>query len=271
MIEVEQLSFSYNSRQPILEDLSFTIKPGEIWALLGPNGTGKTTLLRLILGLARPQGGQIKLSGRDITQWPDRERARQLAYVPQEFSAGFSMTVFETVLLGRRPYINWGPGRQDINKAAEMIELLGLAPLAERAMATLSGGQKQKVVLARALTQDTQFLLLDEPTGNLDLKHQVEVLDCLAEAARLRGVGIVIALHDVNLAARYADRVLLLNNGNCQGRPDEILTSENLFNTYGIPMRAFHSDNGSQERLWFPDLAGFNSPHVQAHMISGEV
>jgi iron complex transport system ATP-binding protein len=265
MIEIEQLSFSYHARQAILDGLSFQVKPGEIWVILGPNGTGKTTLLRLMLGLVTPQKGRITLNGLELGQWPDRERARQLAYVPQEFSTGFAMTVFETVLLGRRPYINWGPARQDINKTAEVLELLKLSHLSQRAMSTLSGGQKQKVVLARALAQETQFLLLDEPTGNLDLKHQVEVLDCLAQAASVRGVGVVIAMHDVNLAARYANRVLLLNNGHDhrQGTPGDILNSENLFLTYGIAMRAFHPDDDSRERLWFPDLAGGKSVPTQ--------
>lgn len=166
------------------------------------------------------------------------------------------MTVFETVLLGRRPYINWGPKQADVAKAAETLERLGLAHLSERNLATLSGGQRQKVVLARALAQDARFLLLDEPTGNLDLKHQVEVMDCLAETARTGSVGIVIAMHDVNLASRYADRVLLLGRGRDtrQGSPGDILTGENLFLIYGIPMRAFRPDDDHRDRLWFPDL-----------------
>ena len=176
MLELRDLSFAYPAGRPLLEGLSFTFRSGGICAVLGPNGTGKTTLLKLLLGILKPSSGEMLLSGMPIGRMTAQRRARKLAYIPQDVSLRFPLSVFEFVLLGRKPWFVWGPSPSDVALTGTVLSRLNLDALAERPLANLSGGQRQKVALARALVQETDWLLLDEPTSSLDLRHQVEVL-----------------------------------------------------------------------------------------------
>ncbi|MDR2460412.1 MAG: ABC transporter ATP-binding protein [Deltaproteobacteria bacterium] len=260
MLLINNISFHYNKEEPVLESLSFAVTPGETWALLGPNGSGKTTLMRLILGLEKPKEGAILIEDKDTLLWKPRERAKKIAYVPQNYFRGEAMTVFDAVLLGRRPYINWGPSKGDINKTCEVMELLGLMALSQREIATLSGGQRQKVVLARALAQDTPYLLLDEPTGNLDLKHQVEVLELLALNSKEKLKGVIIAMHDINLAAHFASKVVLMGGTSTLcGKTSDILNEKNLTNAFGIAMCS-QERKDSGEKLFFPVMSRKEAP-----------
>jgi iron complex transport system ATP-binding protein len=256
MLETKEISFFHGpGAPPLLQDVSVEIEKGETLAILGPNGSGKTTLIRLMLGLIKPITGEALIDDDPVRSLRPMDRAKKLAYVPQDYISGASMTVFESILLGRRPYISWGPSKNDFFKAKEAMEALGLSDLSQRPMQTLSGGQRQKAVLARALAQDTPYLLLDEPTGNLDLRHQVEVLECLSKRAKEGLSGIAIAMHDLNLASHYAGKALLLIAGGkpLYGPTKEIFTKENLSMAYGINM-LFTEKSPGGERIWFPEM-----------------
>ena len=208
MLELRDLSFAYPVGRPLLGGLSFTFRSGGICAVLGPNGTGKTTLLKLLLGILKPSSGEILLSGMPIGRMTAQRRARKLAYIPQDVSLRFPLSVFEFVLLGRKPWFVWGPSPSDVALTGTVLSRLDLDALAERSLANLSGGQRQKVALARALVQETDWLLLDEPTSSLDLRHQVEVLTTVRRVATKQGKGVILSMHDINLAARSMPRTI---------------------------------------------------------------
>lgn len=212
MIEVERLSFSYGKGAPVLRDVSFTLRPGECAAVLGGNGAGKSTLLKCLDRILRPQSGAVRIEGRDVSALRGAARAREIAYVAQNERPGV-LTVFDTVLLGRRPYIRWEATEADRALVAALLERLELGALALRPLSQLSGGEAQKVLLARALAQEPRLLLLDEPTSSLDARNQHEVMALVRALARERGLCVLAVLHDVNLALRYCDRFLLLRGG----------------------------------------------------------
>jgi iron complex transport system ATP-binding protein len=174
-----------------------------------------------------------------------RELAKHLGYVPQSMPARFPATVFETVLAGRRPYIAWRPSRDDLERTAKIIEEMNLADLAMRDMDQLSGGQAQKVLLSRALAQGTRYLLLDEPTSNLDLRHQLEMLEVIITPAKRKGIGVLMAMHDLNLSARFSDNIMMLHQGKvfCSGKPSEVMTTENINEVYRVEA-AVRRENG---------------------------
>jgi iron complex transport system ATP-binding protein len=233
-IAIKGLAFSYGSSR-ILDDLSIDVEDKEILGLVGPNGSGKTTLIKCIDRILKPKGS-ILLDGRDIGAMSRPEIARHIGYVPQSGSSPLSTTVFDTVLMGRRPHIRWRVSSADLAKVAEILELLHLEELAMRDFAQLSGGQKQKVLIARSLAQEPSVLLLDEPTSNLDMKHQLEVMDIIRDLVAEKSISAVMAIHDLNLAARYSDKLVMLRRGKvyAAGRPDELLSQENICQVYGV-------------------------------------
>ena len=233
-IKVNELNFSYSEEDEVLKDINFTLNDNEILGIVGPNGSGKSTLLKNINGILEPRTGNIKLNGKPIGKLSREDVAKIVGYVPQNESKEFPSTVFDTVLLGRKPYINWKPTSEDLKKVSNIIKLLGLQELSMRDIKQLSGGQKQKVMVARSLAQDPDILLLDEPTSDLDLKHQLEVLKIIEEQVK-NGRSAVLAIHDLNLAGRYCDKILMLNNGEVYdfGGP-EILSRENIETVYGV-------------------------------------
>jgi iron complex transport system ATP-binding protein len=239
MLEVKGLSY-----RSILDSLEFSVRRGELVAILGPNGAGKTTLFRCLARLIRPSQGEILLKGRPLSSYPVKELYRVLSLAPQFSRIGFSYRVLTVVLMGRASFLSpfTPPGRQDYEKVREALALLGIADLAERPFHTLSGGQQRLVLIARALAQEAECLLLDEPTAHLDLKHQILVLSKVRALARQKGLTILINLHDPNLALTHADRVLCLKKGKLIGE----LTAESqekvqqaLENLYEIPFFVF--------------------------------
>ena len=234
-LEVRNLSFSFG-RRPILKDINFAVPAGEVVSLVGPNGSGKTTLLRCLIGSLNVGAGMILVDGREIRPGERRGLARRIGYAPQAEGNGFPSTVFDMVLLGRRPSINWRPSEGDLEATAETLARLGLKDLALRDMSELSGGEKQKVLMARAMVQQPEMLILDEPTSSLDVRRQLDLLNTAADLAGGRGVSVIMAMHDLNLAALFSDRLIMLKKGRIQADapPREIMTAENIRSLYGI-------------------------------------
>lgn len=221
-----------------LHDVSVSIARGSLTGLLGPNGCGKTTLLKLMAGVLQPQHGTVSLDGAPLARMSRREVARHVAIVPQETHSAFDYTVLEMALMGRHPHL--GPfaleGPRDLAIAREALIATGTAHLADRAFMTLSGGEKQRVVIASALTQTPHVLLLDEPTASLDLGYQLEVAALLARLNRDRGVTMVLATHDLNLAAAFCDRLVLMREGRviARGTAEEVLTAATIQQLYNV-------------------------------------
>jgi iron complex transport system ATP-binding protein len=233
-ITIKDLTFSYNSHK-ILDDLNIVVGEAEILSLVGPNGSGKTTLIKCIDRILKP-GGSILLDGKEIEEMSRQDIARTVGYVPQSSSTPLATTVFDTVLMGRRPHIRWQVSESDLDKVAQVLELLHLDDLGLRDFSSLSGGQKQKVLIARALAQEPAVLLLDEPTSNLDMKHQLEVMEIISRLVKEKKISAVMAIHDLNLASRFSDKLVMLKNGRvyAAGEPKNLLNEANIGNVYGI-------------------------------------
>lgn len=237
----------------VVEGVDLAVAAGETWAVLGPNGAGKSTLVKTLVGLHPLEGGEVTVLGRSLVDWPRPALARQVAWVPQTQDEGQGFTVLELTAMGRAPHLGlWGvPGASDLEQARAALDELGLLPLAGRAAAELSGGERRMVTLARALVQAPRLLVLDEPTAFLDLRHQVELLGRLRARASA-GLAVVAVLHDVGLAAAFADQVLLLKAGRVlrAGPVAEVLEVCVLEELYEVPMRAVLAPDG--QRLFAP-------------------
>ncbi len=235
MLQVRQLSFTY-PRHPVLNRISLSVRPGELLAVLGPNGTGKTTLLKCLNGIHRADGGAVYIDGRDTLALRPGEMARQSAYVAQRPDSG-PQTVFDAVLLGRKPFIRWKPEEKDLRLVEHALHRLHLSPLALRPLTCLSGGELQKVMIARALVQEPRLLLFDEPTSALDLKNQLEMLTLIREVVESEQLAGVMTLHDVNSALRFAHRFLFLKAGAVLAAGDiSTVTPELIQAVYGVPV-----------------------------------
>jgi len=233
-LEIQDLTFAYDD-DPVLDEVDLTVASGELLGLLGPNGSGKSTLLRCGTRLLEPDSGQVVIDSDRVCDLEPDERARRIGYVPQSESGAFPASAFETVLQGRRPHGGWSPGASDREAVERVLNRLDLADLATRNVDALSGGQRQKVRLGRALVGDPSALLLDEPTSSLDLKHRLEVMDRIVEHVHGDGVAGLIAIHDLNLAARYCDRVALLADRQVHTvGPPSMLTGEAIRDVYGV-------------------------------------
>jgi len=243
-ITVENLSFSYADRQ-VLRDISFQVPQGEILCIVGPNGSGKSTLIKCLACLLKKQSGRILFDGVDSGRLRPGELARRIGYMAQTTALCFSTTVFETVLMGRRPYSSWRSSRKDIRVVAGILEQMDLAQNALQSVNCLSGGQQQRVFIARALAQEPQALFLDEPTSALDIAHQMDTMETIRLLARTQKISVIMILHDLNLAARYADRIVMLFQGrvHARGRPEQVFTTTNMATVYGVKS-SIHRNNG---------------------------
>ena len=238
VLHAERLAAGHHGR-PVVSEVSLEISPGTLWAVLGPNGSGKSTLLRTILGVLRPISGEVRLFGLPLADWNRRELARRVAWVPQAFEGDPGFTGLELVLMGRAPHLGtWGlPGAHDLAVARGALEALEVSHLAGRIVSTLSGGERRLLLAARALAQEPELLLLDEPTAFLDLHHQVSLLERVRARVN-QGLSAVAVLHDPNLAAAFADQVLLLRDGRVlgQGAAASLLDAQRLGSLYGLPL-----------------------------------
>lgn len=233
MLKVSGLRFTYNSH-PVLENLEFELPRGQTLGILGVNGAGKSTLLKCLNRILKPQGGAILVDGRDVSRLAPDQIARRVGYVPQRHERA-GLSVFDAVLLGRKPHIAWKATENDLAIVERVILALRLEKLALRPLDTLSGGEVQKVLIARALAQEPRVMLLDEPTSNLDLRNQLEVMQLITHAAQRHDIASVVAIHDVNLAMRHLDHLLLLKDHGVHAiaSPEEI-SLEMIREVYGI-------------------------------------
>jgi len=239
ILEMHDITCAYGE-SAIVSQLSLEANPGEVLGLIGPNGVGKSTLLRTMARLMRPTHGKVLLADGDLWNTPPREVARKLAFAPQANGEHWPATVEQIVALGRAPHRGWFlPMTDQDNVAAERaLDMVGLRHLRTRVATELSGGEQQRVVLGRVLAQEPTVLLLDEPTSHLDLKYQTDILGLTRRLAHRDNLTVVVSLHDLNMAAIYADRLALLSKGQLMavGTPSEVLTSEILSEVYGVPI-----------------------------------
>ena len=235
-LAAQNVEFAYNGHA-VLSQIDLALEAGGLVALLGPNGSGKTTLLKILCGILSPRAGCVTLNGNNMKTYARRAVAQRIAMVPQELHVPFAFTAREMVLLGRTPYIRplFGESARDHVAIDHALELTGTRAFAQRVFGELSGGEQQRVVIAMALAQEPQILLLDEPTVHLDINHQIEILELIRQLNRERGLTVLATMHDLNLAALYFDRLMLLNQGRMiiAGSPREVLSAERVLAVFG--------------------------------------
>lgn len=246
-IDVRGLSYSYGKRH-VLKDVTFKVGAREFVGVLGPNGSGKSTLLNCLSGLLVPNQKKVYVCGKDVAVTGNNEMARLVAIVPQDSSMNFAFPVEDVVLMGRYSHISrfHFEDTQDYLVAQEAMKETGTWHLRSRLVTDLSGGERQRVVIARALTQEPKVLLLDEPTTHLDIRHQLEILGLIRRLNKEKGITVLGVFHDLNLAARFCDRIFLLSQGRltATGDPEEVLTSDNIQKVFGIGARIGKTETG---------------------------
>lgn len=237
VLEANRIVYSY-TRKPVVNDVSLEVKKGEFMSILGPNGSGKSTLLKTLSHIYIPDSGEIVLMGKPLDTYKRKEIAQRIAMVPQDTSLDFEFTVEEVVLMGRHPFLGRF-GKEDVldmDLAYEAMERTNTLHIKDSLITEISGGERQRVFIAKALAQNTSIMLLDEPTSHLDINHQIEILELLKRLNSEKELAIVLVIHDINLAARYSDRILLMKDGEIvdQGSPETVITPESIENTYGM-------------------------------------
>ena len=237
-ITIDNLSFSYDNAY-VLKDISLQFQEPNLTCIIGPNGVGKTTLVKCINKLLKPHQGRVLLDGTDINNISLFEMAKKMAFVPNSVSSIFSMTVAEAVLMGRYPHSGWVTSAEDLQIVEEMISTMHLEDLAERNFRELSAGQTQRVVIARGLAQEPEILILDEPTSNLDVKHQMEIMNFLSNYSKKMGIKVIMVCHDLNITAAFADRIVMMHQGRifADGTARQVMTAENIREVYDVNAR----------------------------------
>jgi iron complex transport system ATP-binding protein len=252
ILDTENISLIFRDKL-VLENISFSVTAGEFFVIIGPNGAGKTSLLKVLAGLQKTQHGSVTIKNRNITKYRRRNLSQIMAIVPQHIEVGFPFTVADTVIMGRTPHLGilGMEGKEDYLRAREAMEFTEVAHLAERKLYQLSGGELQRVIIARAICQQPEIILLDEPTTALDPAHQLKIMDLMEKFRREKGTTIIMVSHDLNLASMYGDRLLLLKEGSIveTGAPKSVLNKELLEKSYGCRMMVDESPLGQAARV----------------------
>jgi len=243
-LEIESLYFEYDERM-VLSDISFSISKGDFVSIIGPNGSGKSTLLKNLASILKPIKGNIKLEGKKIDEYRAKELARKMALVPQDTNVTYDFSVFDIVLMGRNPYLNRLEKEKqiDFQIVKDSLKLTNTLHLRDRNINEISGGERQRVIIARALAQEPEIILLDEPTSHLDINHQIEILSLLKKLNKEKKMTILLVIHDINLAARFSNKMILLNEGRVLsiGEPEAVITNQNMERAYNVNMLISHN------------------------------
>lgn len=236
-LEINNLSFGYNG-DLVLKDISFKVRDSQFISIIGPNGSGKSTLLKILNNLYKPKTGNILIHGKDIVNYKGKNLAKKVALVPQDTNIEYDFSVEDIVLMGRHPYIGRFEKEKEVDYEIvnEALRLTNTAHLRDRNINKISGGERQRVIIAKALAQKPDIILLDEPTSHLDINHQMEILTLLKNLNKEKGATIILAIHDINLANRYSDNIILLNKGTILGMgvPSEVVNSHNIEKAYNL-------------------------------------
>lgn len=242
-LKIDGIDFSYTST-PVLHDVSLELEGPRFVSILGPNGVGKSTLIHCINKILTPTKGSVFIDGKDVKETTIKDLAKEVGYVPYSANDTFPLSVVDTVLMGRHPHSKWKSLDSDLDLVYETLKRLGIEHLAMRSFSELSAGQHQKVMLARGLVQEPKILLLDEPTSNLDVRHQLDVTKMLKSLAYDKNMLVIMISHDINIAAKYADEIIMLNDGTIYavGTPQEVITEDNLRVVYGVKSKIIDDD-----------------------------
>lgn len=250
-LKVDNISFGYNSEQEILSDISFELENGEALCILGPNGTGKTTLLKCINHIIKPKKGRVIIDGVDVAKFSPSLRAKKIGYVPQYNNNVFAMNVIDTVMMGRIAFAGYRIRSGDKDIVFDIIEKMGLESFAFKNIKEMSGGERQRVFIARALAQEPQIVILDEPTSSLDMKNQIFTLELITGLAHAKNIGVIMSIHDLNLTSLYADKVIMLKESkifSC-GAPEKVITENNIRAVYSVETAVTVEDGYTHVRL----------------------
>ncbi|MDO9578394.1 MAG: ABC transporter ATP-binding protein [Candidatus Cloacimonadales bacterium] len=255
IVELENISLGYREKR-VIEDLSLSFESGEFCALLGPNGAGKSTLLKSLIGFLKPSEGTIKIAGKSLKNWPQPELAKVVSLIPQDFQLQFDYSVEEIVQMGRFPYLGYWQkySAEDRNIVAEILEQLDLTSMKDNLYSQLSGGERRRVSIARALAQQTEILLMDEAFANLDINHQLEIMQLLSRINEEQRKLIILVSHNINLSSEYCRRIVMMKKGKvvADGKPAEIINQENLERVYNARLEIIKNPVSGKPNLIYP-------------------
>ncbi len=251
MLEINNVSFSYSQDKKILDDISLNVAQGDVLGILGINGAGKTTFIKCLNNIFSPEAGNIKVNGRDIRSMTPKEIAKLIAYVPQYNGTFFNINVLDTVMMGRLPYAGRSYTENDRKIVYEILEKMNLDKFAFRSICEMSGGERQRVFIARALAQQPQIIILDEPTSSLDLHNQLFILKMIEELSKKENLTIIMIIHDLNLASMFCNKLVILKEGKifAQGNAADVLTEANVGDVYKVATKITVEDGYKHIRL----------------------
>lgn len=254
LFQLEEVGFSYDKRT-VLKEIDLEIAAGHLYGVLGPNGCGKSTTVDLLMGLRKPSSGRVAYRGKSMASYSRKQLSREMALVPQNFYIDFPFTGHEVVMMGRYPQMPRfsAPSQEDFEIVEAVMAATGTTPFSERRVTEMSGGERQRIVFARALAQDTPLLLLDEATSNLDVNHTLRLLDLVSHAIREKGRTVIAVIQDINLAATYCDRLILMKNGGVHavGETRDVLTEANIRAVFGVDSRVSYDDYSESMKVSF--------------------